>query len=93
MLVIHEWSGTVADTKALGIINTFAVKQQTFKTAVEATAMLLRIDDIISGAKLLRQANTTHLTQTSAKASTSQQPPPTWLLVLVVTPLRSDCHF
>merc|ERR1712217_888925 len=38
--------GTVADTKALGITDTFAVKQQTFKTAVEAAAMLLRIDDI-----------------------------------------------
>merc|ERR1712039_976882 len=41
--------GTVADTKSLGITDTFAVKQQTFKTAVEAAAMLLRIDDIISG--------------------------------------------
>merc|ERR1712137_569473 len=41
--------GIVADTKALGITDTFAVKQQTFKTAVEAAAMLLRIDDIISG--------------------------------------------
>merc|ERR1712190_101137 len=41
--------GTVADTKALGITDTFAVKQQTFKTAVEAAAMLLRIDGIISG--------------------------------------------
>merc|ERR1712066_238133 len=41
--------GTVADTKAIGITGTFAVKQQTFKTAVEAAAMLLRIDDIISG--------------------------------------------
>lgn len=35
--------------KALGIMDTFAVKQQTLKTAVEAAAMLLRIDDIISG--------------------------------------------
>jgi len=41
--------GTVADVKALGILDTFAVKQQTLKTAVEAAAMLLRIDDIISG--------------------------------------------
>eukprot|EP00933_Yihiella_yeosuensis_P038788 TRINITY_DN3273_c0_g2_i1.p1 TRINITY_DN3273_c0_g2~~TRINITY_DN3273_c0_g2_i1.p1 ORF type:complete len:563 (-),score=160.36 TRINITY_DN3273_c0_g2_i1:221-1909(-) len=41
--------GCVADTKALGILDTFAVKQQTFRTAVEAAAMLLRIDDIISG--------------------------------------------
>jgi len=41
--------GTVADVKALGIMDTFAVKQQTLRTAVEAAAMLLRIDDIISG--------------------------------------------
>merc|ERR1712217_569008 len=41
--------GVVADVKALGIMDTFAVKQQTFKTAVESAAMLLRIDDIISG--------------------------------------------
>merc|ERR1712048_536768 len=41
--------GVVADTKSLGILDTFQVKQQTLKTAVEAAAMLLRIDDIISG--------------------------------------------
>mmetsp|Transcript_115465 Transcript_115465/g.367205 ORF Transcript_115465/g.367205 Transcript_115465/m.367205 type:complete len:556 (+) Transcript_115465:106-1773(+) len=41
--------GTVADTKALGIMDTFAVKQQTLRTSIEAAAMLLRIDDIISG--------------------------------------------
>merc|ERR1712048_293823 len=41
--------GSVADVKALGVMDTFSVKQQTFRTAVEAAAMLLRIDDIISG--------------------------------------------
>jgi len=41
--------GTVADVKELGIMDTFAVKKQTLRTAVEAAAMLLRIDDIISG--------------------------------------------
>jgi T-complex protein 1 subunit gamma len=41
--------GVVADVKELKIIDSFAVKQQTLKTAVEAAAMLLRIDDIISG--------------------------------------------
>merc|ERR1712113_375909 len=41
--------GTVADVRSLGILGTFAVKQQTLKTAIEAAAMLLRIDDIISG--------------------------------------------
>merc|ERR1712060_779959 len=47
--------GLVADTKSLGILDTFAVKQQTLKTAVEAAAMLLRIDDIISGISKKKQ--------------------------------------
>merc|ERR1719263_1856101 len=42
-------AGVVADVKELGIMDTFAVKKQTLRTAVEAAAMLLRIDDIISG--------------------------------------------
>merc|ERR1712061_981069 len=46
---IDGLKGAVADAKELGILDTFAVKQQTLKTAVEAAAMLLRIDDIISG--------------------------------------------
>merc|ERR1719316_911833 len=41
--------GTVTDVKELGIMDTFSVKKQTLRTAVEAAAMLLRIDDIISG--------------------------------------------
>lgn len=42
-------TGKVADVKVLGIFDTFAVKQQTLRTSIEAAAMLLRIDDIISG--------------------------------------------
>jgi len=45
---IDGHKGVVADVKALGITDTFAVKQQTLRTAIEAAAMLLRIDDIIS---------------------------------------------
>merc|ERR1712046_223325 len=41
--------GTVADTRSIGVLDTFMVKQQTLRTSVEAAAMLLRIDDIISG--------------------------------------------
>jgi T-complex protein 1 subunit gamma len=47
--------GTVADVKELGILDTFAVKKQTLRTAVEAAAMLLRIDDIISGISKKKQ--------------------------------------
>merc|ERR1719361_725399 len=46
---IDGHKGVVADVRALGIMDTLAVKQQTLKTAIEAAAMLLRIDDIISG--------------------------------------------
>jgi len=46
---IDGHKGVVADVKELGIFDTFAVKQQTLRTSVEAAAMLLRIDDIISG--------------------------------------------
>mmetsp|Transcript_43358 Transcript_43358/g.94406 ORF Transcript_43358/g.94406 Transcript_43358/m.94406 type:complete len:561 (+) Transcript_43358:126-1808(+) len=48
--------GCVADVKSLGIMDTFAVKQQTLKTSIEAAAMLLRIDDIISGISRKKQA-------------------------------------
>jgi len=42
-------TGKVIDVTGAGIMDTFAVKQQTLKTSIEAAAMLLRIDDIISG--------------------------------------------
>merc|ERR1712086_767102 len=47
--------GVVADVKVLGIMDTFAVKQQTLRTSIEAAAMLLRIDDIISGLSKKKQ--------------------------------------
>ncbi|GAB0494782.1 hypothetical protein MMPV_006078 [Pyropia vietnamensis] len=42
-------SGEVVDMRALGVWEPLIVKTQTMKTAVEAAAMLLRIDDIVSG--------------------------------------------
>jgi len=42
-------NGKVVDVKAAGIMDTLAVKLQTLRTSIEAAAMLLRIDDIISG--------------------------------------------
>ena len=41
--------GTIVDMKELGIWEAYAVKVQSVKTAVESAAMLLRIDDIVSG--------------------------------------------
>lgn len=42
-------SGTVTDVSKLGIWDVFTVKTQALKTAIEAAAMLLRIDDVVSG--------------------------------------------
>ncbi|KAL1212727.1 T-complex protein 1 subunit gamma [Cardamine amara subsp. amara] len=44
-------SGAMADMKESKIWDSYTVKAQTFKTAIEAACMLLRIDDIVSGIK------------------------------------------
>lgn len=44
-------TGEIVDMKELGVWDTFAVKAQTFKTAIETAILLLRIDDIVSGTK------------------------------------------
>jgi T-complex protein 1 subunit gamma len=41
--------GCLADMHTLGVFEPLLVKQQTIQTAIEAAAMLLRIDDIVSG--------------------------------------------
>lgn len=44
-------TGAITDMKERGIWDAYNVKAQTFKTAIEAACMLLRIDDIVSGIK------------------------------------------
>lgn len=44
-------TGAIADVVEKKIWEPLAVKQQTYKTAVETAIMLLRIDDIVSGSK------------------------------------------
>lgn len=46
---IDGTTGLVADMRETGIWDPMVVKTQTFKTAIEAAALLLRIDDIVSG--------------------------------------------
>lgn len=46
---INGNTGKLVDMKELGVWEPLAVKTQTIKTAVESAAMLLRIDDIVSG--------------------------------------------
>ena len=49
-------SGKIADMRESNVWDPLAVKQQTFKTAIESACMLLRIDDIVSGIKKERKA-------------------------------------
>lgn len=44
-------TGELVDMKQYGIWEPMAVKQQTYKTAIETAILLLRIDDIVSGSK------------------------------------------
>ena len=46
---INGLTGEIADMKELGVWEPYEVKVQTMKTAIEAAAMLIRIDDIVSG--------------------------------------------
>ncbi|KAL8456728.1 hypothetical protein ACS0TY_034829 [Phlomoides rotata] len=44
-------TGEITDMKERKIWDSYLVKAQAFKTAIEAACMLLRIDDIVSGIK------------------------------------------
>ena len=46
---INGVTGEICDVKAGRIMDTFNVKAQTIKTAVESACMLLRIDQVVSG--------------------------------------------
>ena len=44
-------TGKIADMREVGIWEPLVVKAQVYKTAIEASCMLLRIDDVVSGQK------------------------------------------
>lgn len=48
---INGETGVITDMGELGVWDTYSVKAQTFKTAIETAMLLLRIDDIVSGTK------------------------------------------
>ncbi|QQP58445.1 T-complex protein 1 subunit gamma [Caligus rogercresseyi] len=54
---INGITGELADMSVLGIWEPLAVKLQTYKTAIETSILLLRIDDIVSGSKSKSQQN------------------------------------
>jgi T-complex protein 1 subunit gamma len=43
--------GTITDMKTLGVWDSFTVKSQTLKSAIESAILLLRVDDVVSGLK------------------------------------------
>lgn len=46
---LNGLTGQIVNTKEIGIWDTFAVKAQILKTAIECSAMLMRVDDVLSG--------------------------------------------
>lgn len=42
-------AGNIVDMNTFGVWEPVSVKRQTIKTAIEASCMLLRIDDVLSG--------------------------------------------
>jgi len=44
-------TGKIVDMRTIDIWEPLVVKQQIFKSAIEASCMLLRIDDVVSGFK------------------------------------------
>merc|ERR1712194_924514 len=51
MMGLDGVTGKIVDAQKAGILDTFTTKSQTIKAAIESAAMILRIDDIVSGQK------------------------------------------
>jgi chaperonin GroEL (HSP60 family) len=48
---VDVFSGEIVDMFKKGVIEPLSVKEQAIKSASEASTMILRIDDVISGRK------------------------------------------
>jgi T-complex protein 1 subunit gamma len=48
---VNGTTGEMADMYKIGIWEPFCVKTQTFKTAIESSCLILRIDDVVSGTR------------------------------------------
>lgn len=46
---VNGLSGDIVDMTTTGLYEPYAVKIQTIKTSIESAAMILRIDDVVSG--------------------------------------------
>ncbi len=49
---INVFTGKVEDMLALGVVEPLVVKEQALKSATEAAALILRVDDVIAASKL-----------------------------------------
>lgn len=65
-------TGGVVDMKEFGVWDTFQVKAQVFKTAIETAILLLRIDDIVSGVKKQSDLDAEKM---ASKVQTPAEPP------------------
>lgn len=52
---VDGMSGKLVDMNEYGIWEPYTVKSQTLKTAIETSVLLLRVDDIVSGAKRISE--------------------------------------
>jgi len=68
---VHGENGSVVDMNNYKIWEPLAVKMQTYKTAIETAILLLRIDDIVSGAK--KQGDDNNAPQASQPTEQSMQ--------------------
>merc|ERR1712187_552665 len=51
MMCVEGTTGKIVNAKTCGILDTYTTKAQVIKAAIESAAMILRIDDIVSGQK------------------------------------------
>ena len=47
--------GKIVDMRDINVWEPLSVKEQVYKSAIEASCMLLRIDDVVSGIKKQRE--------------------------------------
>jgi len=67
MIGIDGETGKLVDMKEAGILDSFAVKQQVMRASIETAAMLLRIDQIVSGISHGKKAKMGEQQQQAAK--------------------------
>lgn len=58
-------TGKIVDMRTIDIWEPLSVKQQVFKSAIEASCMLLRIDDVVSGFKKKKEQRSGPVQQTA----------------------------